>query len=132
MRTRMHPSAYLFPAVVAAAVLHAPPAAAGEFEPLTAQALGMGAFQGVAYYTEEEEGLRLVATVAAGDASFRVISTLAENQAVTLAVPQTVDQSEQVINFRRVGDRLHMSTPAAIVAHPRDAVRSFRPALMLD
>jgi hypothetical protein len=132
MRPRIHPAAYIFPAVLAAAVLHAPPAAASEFEPVTAQALDMGSFQGVAYYTEEEDGLRLVATVAAGEASFRVISTLAENQTVTLAVPQTVDQTEQVISFLRVGDRLHVSTPAEIVAHPRGATRSFRPVLMLD
>jgi hypothetical protein len=73
-----------------------------------------------------------VATVATGEASFRVISTLGENQTVTLAVPQTVDQTETTIDIRRVGDRLHVFTPAAIAAHPGGATRSFRPASMLD
>jgi hypothetical protein len=112
--------------------VHSSVAFAGDMQPLAARTIDMGAVQGVAYYSEEADGLRLVATVSAGESAFRVISTLADNQKVILAVPRTVDQDEKTITFRRTGDSVSVSEVEAIVAHPAGMQHRMRQLSVAD
>jgi hypothetical protein len=86
-----------------------PPAQASEFTPIQAHAIAMGGIQGIAYYTVESDGLRVVATVSAGDAVLRVISTLATDQSMALAVPGAEGETGMTVEFTRHGNCILVS-----------------------
>ena len=95
-------------ALVASLGLHGP-AQASELTPIQAHAIAMGGIQGIAYYTVEPDGLRVVATVSAGDAVLRVISTLATDQSMALAVPGAEGETGMTVEFTRHGNRILVS-----------------------
>ena len=94
--------------ITAAAILVglASGASAADLKAASGHTIHLGAVNGSAYYTVEDGGLRLVATVAGGEtaAPVRFISTLADGQAMTISVPASGGVEE--LTFRRIGDRL--------------------------
>ena len=73
----------------------------------------LGATIGVAYFTLEPAGMRLVATIqGAAGIPVRFTATLAPEQAATVSVPGKVGEQESEISFLRKGEQLVVK-PAA-------------------
>ncbi len=70
--------------------------------PIEAKSIDLGGISGIAYYTVERDGFRVVATLAQGEAGtpIRVVSILAPGQRVVLSTPQQAD----AIEISRKGD----------------------------
>jgi hypothetical protein len=103
----------LLAAVAAMAVsgpLHADP-----LQPIQAQKIDLGALAGVAYYTVEPDGHRLVVTLQApeSDSPFRFVATLAPGQAVTLSVARSVGEPAAEMHFVRHGEQLSVNSVPA-------------------
>ena len=62
---------------------------ASALRPIEAQSIHLGDISGVAYYTVEPDGFRVVATLAQGEAGtpVRIVSVLAPGQRVVLSTP---------------------------------------------
>lgn len=62
---------------------------AGSLRPIEARSIDLGEVSGVAYYTVERDGFRVVTTLAQGEAGtpIRVVSVLAPGQKVILSTP---------------------------------------------
>jgi hypothetical protein len=58
--------------------------------PIEAKSIHLGEVSGVAYYTVERDGYRVVTTLAQGEAGapVRIVSVLAPGQSVVLSTPQ--------------------------------------------
>lgn len=108
----MHRSAF-FAAVAAVALTGA--AHAGSLKPVQAQKVELGAFAGVAYYTVEQGGHRLVVTLQAEETGtpVRFVATLAPGQDVTLSVPRKAGEAPVELHFVRQGEQIVMNGPAA-------------------
>jgi hypothetical protein len=104
------------------------PAHSGELGAMKAESIGLGDFLGVVYYTPEEDGYRVVTTIAQGDAGLpvRFVAILTENQTVAVSVPGKLGESDQIIEISRVGGKLVVSPQPALdgvlVASPGTAV----------
>jgi hypothetical protein len=98
-------------AAVAAAALTGAPLHADPFKPIQAQKVDLGALAGVAYYTVELDGYRLVVTLQAPESGtpFRVVTTLAPEQAVTLSVPRGAGEPSVDVRFVRNGEGIEMN-----------------------
>ena len=85
--------------ITAAAIftLAATGASAGDLKPKTGHTIHLGNVHGAAYYTVEDQGLRLVATVADGEAGnpVRFVSTLSDGQTMVIEIPQASSQRSQ-------------------------------------
>jgi hypothetical protein len=92
-----------FAAAAIASVLHAEP-----LDSIEAQKVDLGALAGVAYYTVEPDGYRLVATLVARgtDTPFRFVATLAPGQRVTLSAGRDTGEPATEVHFTRRGERL--------------------------
>jgi hypothetical protein len=90
--------------------------------PMQATNINLVDFKGIAYYTVEKEGLRIVATVAQGEAGtpIRFVATLLPGQRTVLSVPGAVGQVEQAVELLRVDDRVSIS-PATAATDPKSA-----------
>ncbi len=80
------------------------PAAAEGLKPIQGQGIDLGAVSGVAYYTVERNGLRLVATLAqqAEDAApLRFETLLAPGQTVLLSTPRAAGAAPEQVEFAR-------------------------------
>ena len=97
-------------AVTVTGTLHADP-----LKPIQAQKVDLGALAGVAYYTAEPDGHRLVVTLQARetDTAFRFVATLAPGQAVTLSVARDVGVPPAAVHFVRHGEQLLVSGGSA-------------------
>jgi hypothetical protein len=86
--------------------------------PMEARKVSLGDFNGIAYYTVEKDGLRVVATMAQGETGtpIRFVATLAPGQKTLLSVAGGVGQSEQRVELVRVDDRISISPAAAATA----------------
>jgi hypothetical protein len=64
--------------------------------PIEAKSIDLGEVSGVAYYTVERDGFRLVTTLAQGEAGLpiRVVSILAPGQRVVLSTPHQANAVE--------------------------------------
>lgn len=85
-------------------------AGAGELKPYAGHSIALGSVVGAAYYTVEADGFRVVATLsgsASGD-PIRVVSTLADGQRVTIAVPASPGMSANDVVIVRDGDRVEV------------------------
>jgi hypothetical protein len=84
--------------------------------PLAANSITLGAYTGVAYYTVEDTGYQVVATVAPGEAGLpiRFVSTLADGQNVMLSVPQSLGSPALDVEFHRCGDAVLVRGPASL------------------
>jgi hypothetical protein len=76
--------------------------------PIHAQKVDLGTFTGVAYYTVEQGGYRLVVTLQAAEnhATVRFVATLAPGQAATLSVPRSMGEPAVDVHFVRQGDQI--------------------------
>ena len=76
---------------------------ADEVKPLEAQLITLGDVKGVAYFTEETDGFRVVTTLAQGEGGrpIRVITTLSDGQSVRLSIPHGVNEAEEAIEIVR-------------------------------
>jgi hypothetical protein len=92
--------------VAAAALFATVSLRAEQLQPVQARSIGLGAVSGVAYFTANPDGDRLVATLvgSATAAPIRVVATLAAGQSVTLSVPRGVGEPAIEVTFVRRGD----------------------------
>lgn len=84
---------------------------AEELQALRGKSIELGATTGVAYYTVDEGGYRVVATLAAGEAAtpVRFIATLSPGQSVVLSVPQAANETAREVEIKRTGDVIEVS-----------------------
>ena len=74
----------------------------------------LGATIGVAYFTLEPAGMRLVATIQGADGvPVRFSATLAPEQAATVSVPGKVGEAATEVSFLRRGEQLVMKPTAS-------------------
>jgi hypothetical protein len=93
-------------AIAVSSTLHADP-----LQPIQAQKIELGALAGVAYYTVEPDGYRLVVTLAGreSDSPIRFVATLAPGQAVTLSAARNVGEPAVEVRFVRQGEQLSVN-----------------------
>jgi hypothetical protein len=105
-------------AIAISGTLHADP-----LQPIQAQKIDLGALAGVAYYTVERDGHRLVVTLQArdSDSPFRFVATLAPGQAITLSVAHGVAEPATEMHFVRRGEQLLVD---GVPAAPRQEARA--------
>jgi hypothetical protein len=99
----------LLAAIATAAV--AGTAHAEALKPVQARKVDLGAVAGVAYYTVERDGHRLVVSLKAPDTdtSLRFVATLAPEQQVTLSVPRGAGEPAVDVNFIRHGENIEVN-----------------------
>jgi hypothetical protein len=102
-------------AAAAFACVAATGASAAELAPGNGQSVRMPGMGGVVYYTVEQDGYRVVATLASGTEQqpTRFISTLAPGQRMVISVPQAADQPSVDLEIVRDGGMLLVNAPAA-------------------
>ncbi|WP_292354900.1 hypothetical protein [Mesorhizobium sp.] len=88
-------------------------AAASELAPGSGHSIQLGNVSGAVYYTVEQDGYRVVATMASGaeQQPVRVVSTLAPGQRMMISVPQAVGQPSIDFEILRDGKALLVSEP---------------------
>jgi hypothetical protein len=93
---------------VAAFGLAVSPLHAGELSAMAAESVDLGRLHGVLYYTNENDGYRVIATLADGEAGdpMRFSATLAEGQSATISVPGKLGEPDQRLEMLRSGDKL--------------------------
>jgi hypothetical protein len=96
----------LLAAVAAAAITGT--AHAEMLKPVQARHVDLGSLAGVAYYTVEDEGHRLVVSLKApeADTPLRFVATLAPGQTVTLSVPRRAGEPPMDVHFVRRGEHI--------------------------
>ena len=100
-------------ASAAVAVLIASPVQADELRPVEGRSLQLGSLGGVAYYTVQEDGYRLVATLAGRDGTpVRFESVMSPGQTIVVSVPGVAGAAAEIAEFSRDGDRLLVKTTA--------------------
>ncbi|MGK6314623.1 hypothetical protein [Neorhizobium sp. DT-125] len=88
---------------LAASQLHA-----GELSAMAGESIRLGGFHGVFYYTAENDGYRVIATMAEGEAGnpVRFSATLAEGQSATISVPGKSGEPGRSLEISRSGGKL--------------------------
>jgi len=94
-------------------------------KPLQGQVIDLGDVSGVAYYTVERDGFRVVATLAKKDEDavpVRVVAVLAPGQSLTLSTPHKAGIPPDAVDFIRRADTVLVNkAPAAradtVLAH---------------
>jgi hypothetical protein len=82
-------------------------AGAAELAPQAGTSIALGDVRGVAYYTVESAGYRVVTTVSAGASTpIRLIATLTAGQSIALSVPGAIGAQALAFEIRRVGDTI--------------------------
>jgi hypothetical protein len=86
------------------------PAQAEGLKPFQGEVIDLGDVSGVAYYTVERDGFRVVATLAKKDEDavpVRVVAALGPGQSLTLSTPREAGTPPDAVEiFRRYGARL--------------------------
>lgn len=93
---------------LAAICLAATPLHAGELSAMAGESIDLGRFHGVVYYTNEDDGFRVVATIADGEAGLpmRFSATLADNHTAAISVPGKLGEAAHSLEISRSGDKL--------------------------
>lgn len=88
-------------------------AAAADLKPMESHIIDLGSVRGVAYFTVEREGVRLVATVIQEETGtpIRVSTLLAPDQSLKLSIPGAENTPEIPVEFIRKGNRVLTATP---------------------
>jgi predicted aconitase len=81
---------------------------------IEARSIDLGAVSGVAYYTVEPDGLRVVATLAEGEdgTPVRVEALLAAGQSVVISSPREAGAPANRVEIARAGDGVLVSEVA--------------------
>lgn len=92
------------------------PLHAGELSAMAGESIHLGGFHGVFYYTSENDGYRVIATIADGEAGVpvRFSTTLAEGQSATISVPRKLGEADQSLEISRSGDKLTVTEVGSI------------------
>ena len=79
---------------------------ADELRPIEARNISVGDASGIAFYTVERDGLRVVATFAEGEAGtpFRIEAVLAPGQSLLFSTPREAGAAADSVEFTRRGD----------------------------
>jgi hypothetical protein len=104
----------------ALAVLSVGPAHAEGLKPFQGRTIDLGDASGVAYYTIERDGFRVVATLAkkAEDASpVRIVSVLSPGQSLTLSTPHEAGAPADAVEITRRADTLLIHEGAAALTN---------------
>jgi hypothetical protein len=94
------------------------PAHAEGLKPLQGQVIDLGDVSGVAYYTVERDGCRVVATLAKKDEDVvpvRVVAVLAPDQSLTLSTPREAGTPPVALEIIRRADTVLVHEAAAAV-----------------
>ena len=99
-------------ALLAASALLPAFAQAKELRPMQAASISLGDVSGVAYYTEEGDGYRVVTTLSAGENTppVRFITTLTAGQKAVVSVPREPGLSALTVEIARANDRVLVSS----------------------
>lgn len=91
--------------------ISAVPLHAGELRAKAGESIDLGRFHGVVYYTSEDDGYRVVATIADGEAGLplRFQTTLADNQSATISLPGVHGAPGHSLKIRRSGNTLTLT-----------------------
>jgi hypothetical protein len=83
-------------------------ASANELRPIEGRGIDLGAVSGVAYYTVERDGFRVVATFAQGETGtpVRFEAVLAPGQSVVLSTPREAGAAPRAVQISRQNDRV--------------------------
>lgn len=89
-------------------------AVGAELKPTHAHTIDLIDMKGVAYYTVEENGYRVVATLAGepGSTPVRFVSTLASDQKISISMPRSVGMEPVSAEIVRLGDKVYVSNTA--------------------
>jgi hypothetical protein len=111
-RARKRPVTKLAPlAAIVLAAAASLPARAAELRPMQGVSLQLGELHGIAYYTVEEAGYSVVATLAGQEgAPVRFESTLLPGQKVVVSIPGHRGSQGQMVEFARQGHRMLVDT----------------------
>jgi hypothetical protein len=84
------------------------PALAEELAPIAGRSIDLGQVHGIAYYTVEPNGYRVVATLAEGEMGtpVRFEAVLAPDQSMILSTPQAVGMMATEVEISRQDDRV--------------------------
>jgi hypothetical protein len=93
---------------LAALCVAASSASAGELMARQGGTVDLGNFHGVVYYTEADDGYRVVTTMAAGEEKLpvRFVATLTEGQAMVISVPGELAGPGQTLEISRAKGKL--------------------------
>jgi len=82
---------------------------------MQARSISLGDVSGVAYYVVEEDGYRVVATLAAGEGvmPIRFVTTPVSGQRMTMSAPQAAGRGSMNVEFVRAGDNIIVSDASA-------------------
>ena len=106
----------LFAAALALATIG--PAHLEGLKPLQGRVIDLGDVSGVAYYTVERDGFRVVATLAKKDGEavpVRVVAVLAPGQSLTLSTPREAGPPPDAVEIIRRADTVLVHEAAAAV-----------------
>lgn len=82
---------------------------AAELVAYRGQSIDLGAVNGIAYYTEEKSGYRVVATLAdANSKAVRFETVLAPGQSMTLSAPSKIGEAPTMIEISRQGNHVEV------------------------
>jgi len=96
-------------AALAAAVGLVATAQAAELVAYRGQSIDLGVVNGIAYYTVEKSGYRIVATLAASDSkAVRFEAVLAPGQSIVLSSPSALGEAPRRIEIGRQGDHVEV------------------------
>jgi hypothetical protein len=111
-RARKRPVSKLAPlAAIVLAATASLPARAAELRPMQGVSLQLGELHGIAYYTVEEAGYSVVATLAGQEgAPVRFESTLLPGQKVVVSILGHRGSQGQMVEFARQGHRMLVDT----------------------
>jgi hypothetical protein len=100
----------LFSSLLAAGLVVATGALAAELPPGAGASITLGDVAGVAYYTTEPDGYRVVMTLAAGEytSPIRFIAVLQPGQKAVVSVPGRPGESDTEVEIVRVGDQVYI------------------------
>ena len=100
-------------AMLALAATSSAVAKADTLVPARGRTVDLGAGNGIAYYTVEKSGFRVVATLAEpGNTPVRMEAVLAPGQAMVLSSPKAQGEGAIQVEIARHNDELHVTTPA--------------------
>jgi hypothetical protein len=93
-------------------------AGADSIKPVAGGSVSLGTLAGVAYYTAEPKGYRVVVTLAprAAAPSVRFEAVLASGQSVTLSAPRGLGTEADAVEISREGDIVTVSQPRSKAA----------------
>ncbi|TIX82707.1 MAG: hypothetical protein E5V27_12275 [Mesorhizobium sp.] len=88
--------------------LAASPLHAGELSAMAGESIRIGGLHGVLYYTNDNDGYRVIATMADGEAGAPV------RQSATISVPGKLGEPDQSLEVSRSGDKLTVTEVGSV------------------